>query len=246
MTATPEIEAKLKELCTKGILVKKKGNQVIKVAYQGNDKEVSSKWNIIIYKTGSLVCVDHHTLTNLLNNTMKSPDLSKSLIQIDDSGWGFPIGGVMVGCYITGKDFKPYYDSRIVNVSFFQGQMFENKYYLSKYTDEGLNLLDNAGTKPETHRVEICTGYINSELKEELRTRGYSVEVKEIKGELQNLLEDDFKSYIKRLIKTDIYYDPKECGGGIEISRRYSEVVAFAEKNCPHFLKTGWKSLKAK
>jgi len=94
---------------------------------------------------------------------------------------------------------------------------------------------------PQTHRIEICSGFINTRLKDNLRKEGYDVRVTEITGLLQDKLEDYYRRYVRDTIGRDAYYDPKEIGQG-EIVAAYKEVVDWAWKNCPHLLKTGWSS----
>jgi hypothetical protein len=162
---------------------------------------------------------------------------------VDDSGWGFPLGGVMVGvCY------KRIIHTAVVPVDFFRGNFFEKKLYLKEYTNEGLYILNHVAFQtnkeiidPTTHRIEICTGYINRGLKEKLREVGYDVTVTEIKGLLQDTLENKFKEYLRNLTGVDLAYDPKECDN---VGMVYKNVVDWAIIHAPHLLKTGWKSLQ--
>jgi len=245
MKSTPKIETKLAELCNKGILNKRtENNNYLKVSYCGTGGLVSEKWNVKIYTTDSVVCVDMKTLDDLVNDRLKAPDLSKELISIDDAGWGFPLGGVMIGICI-----KNSVHIQIIPVEFFRGDFFERKLYLKEYTNAGLNILNHTAFQlqkeivdPTTHRIEICTGYINRGLKEKLREIGYDVTVTEIKGLLQDTLENKFKEYIKTLTNVDLAYDPKEC---YNIGMAYKAAVDWGIANAPHLLKTGWKSLHA-
>jgi phage-related protein len=96
--------------------------------------------------------------------------------------------------------------------------------------------------RPKTHRIEICTGFINGKLKEALRKKSYDVRVVEITGLLQDKLEGLFKQYIKHITGQDLAYDPKEIKKE-DIPRYYYKVLDWGKKNAPHLLKSGWKSM---
>ena len=116
------------------------------------------------------------------------------------------------------------------------------KGYLEKYADLAMGLIEQFGVSPKTHRIEICTGYVNQPLREKLRKLGFDVRVVEIKGLLQNKLESIYKKYVLDKLGADIYYDPKEMKKS-EIPKMYNKCVNFGLKNCPDQIKTGWDSL---
>jgi len=70
---------------------------------------------------------------------------------------------------------------------------FHTKRYLKKYADLAIQLLDQFGATPDTHRIEICTGYVNQPLREELRKLGYDVRVVEIKGMFRESVIAEYK-----------------------------------------------------
>jgi hypothetical protein len=111
-----------------------------------------------------------------------------------------------------------------------------------EYADMAIQLLDQFGANPDTHRIEICTGYVNQPLREELRSLGYDVRVEEIKGMLQDKLEKAYREYVIEEVGADIYYDPKEMNKS-EISRRYGESIKFGKEHCPHKIKAGWNAI---
>ncbi len=119
---------------------------------------------------------------------------------------------------------------------------FQTRRYLKKYANLAIHLLGRFGASPDTHRIEICTGYVNQPLREELRNLGYDVRVVEIKGMLQDNLEEIYREYILAEIGSDIYYDPKDMKKS-EIPRRYRETLEFGRKHCPHKIKTGWNAI---
>jgi hypothetical protein len=98
MQTTPILEEKLQEAESKGLLVpRKENNQYLKCSYKGSDTSISDKWNVKIYTSGSVVCNDPKILNDLINDSFKEPDTNLQIIQFDDSGWGFPLCGIMIG-----------------------------------------------------------------------------------------------------------------------------------------------------
>lgn len=226
------------------IVPRKENNQYLKVSYRGAGNPISEKWNVKIYTSGSVVCVDEKVLDDILDNRVGIIDISKAVLQCDDSGWGFPLCGCMVGM-TDGKRVE----TAVVDVSYFQPPAFDNKAYLTEYARKGLYLATKVfGASPETHRIEICTGYVNSELRKLFRSRGFDVTVVEIKGLLQDTLEDLFKQYVQKMTGVDLAYDPKEIkekgGGKKAVASHYYKVLEWGHKNAPHLMKTGWQSMR--
>jgi len=239
MKTSSALESALLEYSKKGIIIPRiENNSYLKVSYKGADKLVSSKWNVKIYTSGSVVCNDFKVLQDILSGTLKTPDNSLKIIQLDDSGWGFPLCGTMIG--IT--DSKQVWTD-VVDVYFFQGDNFEKKIYLEEYAQKGLKLIQALGISPSSHRIEICTGYINTKLKDILREKGFDVRVTEIKGLLQDKLEDLFKEHVKQMTGKDLAYDVKEMDRS-KIGSTYYSVLNWGKKNAPHLLKNGWSSMK--
>lgn len=219
-------------------------------SFKGVEKMgITAKWNVKIYtynmkKNGhSLVCVDSFVLRKLIDEEYDSfvpPD--RKLLRIDDAGWGFPLCGVMVGVTDEKKVL-----TATVPVEYFRHDTkngFHTKRYLKKYSALGVELLGRFDANPKTHRVEICTGYVNKTLRERLRHDGYDVRVVEIKGLLQNELEQRFGEYVNEMIHSDLYYDPKDMDKS-EIPGRYRDALEYGQKHCPHLIKTGWKAICA-
>jgi len=104
MRSNPQMEQKLSECSRTGLIVPRtENNPYLKVSYRGAGDLVSDKWNVKIYTSRSVVCNDPPLLSDLINGRVRAPDTSKKLIQIDDSGWGFPLLGTMVGGACEGK-----------------------------------------------------------------------------------------------------------------------------------------------
>jgi hypothetical protein len=241
MKSNPEMEQKLLEAVKKGLIVTRtENNPTLKCSYKGAGTLVTPKWNVKIYKSGTVVCTDMIVLQELLGDKISPPDSKLKLVQIDDSGFGSPLLGVMVGIHISGED-KVWTDA--VPVIYFQDPLYETKAYLDEYAKLGMHILDRLNVKPETHRIEICTGFINKNLKNDLRKYGYDVRVAEIKGLLQDQLEHLFRDYVKFTTGKDLAYDPKVLSGK-QLGTYYYSVLNWGMANAPHLLKSGWKAVK--
>jgi len=239
MKSNDTLEKQLQEFVKRGLLVSRtENNQYLKCSYKGSGSLISEKWNVKIYTSGSIVCNDFDTLTKIEKGIITGPDQGLKLLQIDDAGIGFPLLGVMVGV-TNGTEVR----TGTVSVQFFQGMNFTNKEYLNEYARTGLKVLESFGAKVGYHRIEICTGFINTALKEALRSLGFDVRVVEVKGLLQDRLEALFRAYVKETLKMDLSYDPKEMDKS-KIGLKYYEVLQWGKQNAPHLLKTGWKSIQ--
>jgi len=246
---TEFILEKLRQASEEGFLIsKEENNQYLLAAYAGVEgKGITPKWNVKIYaynkkKRGhSLACVDEHILAKLVEGDYESfipPDLQ--VLRIDDAGWGFPLCGVAVGV-----SNEQEVQTGIVPVEYFRDDVdnhFQTKRYLKEYTDLAIQLLDHFDAKPDTHRIEICTGYVNQPLRDELRGLGYDVRVEEIKGMLQDKLEEVYREYVIEEVGSDVYYDPKEMNKS-EIPRMYDESLKYGREHCPHKIKAGWNAI---
>lgn len=240
MITSVELEDKLKALFNKEVLVPRTENNVyLKVSYKGSGTVISSKWNVKIYTSGSIVCNDEKVLLDILGDKIKPPDIHLTLLQIDDAGVGFVLGGVMVGVTDGSRVVTD-----VVDVSFFKPGPFEKKLYLKEYAKKGLKIVqDDFKAIPKTHRIEICTGFINQYLRDTLRDQGFDVRVVEIKGMLQDNLENLFREYIKKETGADLAYDPKEISKS-ELGKNYYKVLEWGRKHTPHLLKSGWGALR--
>jgi hypothetical protein len=239
MRSSQQLEDSLSRARSSGLIVpRSENNPYLKVSYKGSGTQISEKWNVKIYTSGSVVCNDTQVLQDLMKGSVTVPDQSLFLLQIDDAGWGFCLCGVMVGL----TDGKSVWTDT-VDVSFFKSPRFEKKQYLQEYANKGLNLLTKIGAKPTTHRIEICTGYVNSCLRDTLREKGFDVRVTEIKGLLQDDLERLFKEHVIKETGVDLAYDPKEMRKQ-DIGKAYYQVLDWGKKHAPHLLKTGWESMK--
>jgi hypothetical protein len=239
---------KLQQASERGYLADKpENNPHLMASYRGVEgKGITPKWNVKIYtfnkkkKGHSLVCVDRHVLNRLLDEDYDSfipPDLQ--VLRIDDAGWGFPLCGVMVGVSDEQR-----VQASVVPVEYFRTDSedeFQSKRYLEAYMDLAKQILNSFGASSDVHRIEICTGFVNQPLRDELRNLGFDVRVVEIKGLLQDELEKLYRVHVLKEVGSDIYYDPKEMDKS-KISRRYRECLEYGKRHCPDKLKTGWKA----
>lgn len=211
----------------------------------GDGERAPENWNVAVYenKYGDLTLVtnDKRTLDDLLEGKERPSEEGKRIIQVDDSGWGFPLGGVLAGVYdLETDDFWV----REITPEFFQDPEFSDKKYLDEYAKQVLDVFKEFEPSREDSLIKICTGYINDGAKGKLRRKGYEmVEVDRIGEPLQSTLEESHRKYIIDNYGEDVYYDPKELGEG-EIAQKYREVLEFIEENgLWEEAKTGWKSL---
>lgn len=241
MKTSDKIEKALKELATKGqIIHRTENNPYLKVSYKGSGNPISDKWNIKIYNSGKIVTNDTFLLKQIVNGTICAPNKNLKIIKIDDAGIGFPLGGIMIG---VDDGTNLWVD--IVDVTYFQGELYKSKKYLEIYTEKGIRILKKIGVNPKEHCIEICSGYINKRLKTKLRSYGFNVTITNITGLLQEGLEKEYRDYIKRETNKDLYYDPKEILD-VQIGHYYTNALKWGIKNAPNFIKSGWSSIKIK
>jgi len=126
---------------------------------------------------------------------------------------------------------------RRIPVSSFQSPNFENKQYLAeaiKIAEEILEVM-----KPDAETVfKVCSGYVLSSVRNFLKKRGFRVEVVEVTGELQELVERGFARWCKE-VGIEVERD-----NGKRNFRKFIEWVAEDPKVRENLVKTGWKSWK--
>jgi hypothetical protein len=214
-------------------------NPYVVLSVRGDDKRISSKWTAKVYRNArgqlKLVTTDCHLLEQLIAG--KAPAREK-IIKADDAGWGFPLGGVMIGAEKDGR-----IETGIVDVRFFQGELFRQHAYLEEAARVTAGLVRELGGRPDDTLVEICTGYVNSKSKEALRRAGFEVSVTEITGLLQHELEQRFKEYIESL-GYRAYFDPKETADPAASFRKVIRWICEDPDERMKIAKTGWKYFK--
>lgn len=233
-------EACLGRIRALGLPEVEENSPYIVLSVRGDGARAPEKWNAKVYRNKSkrlkLVSVDLKTLAGLLEG--REPPARARAVIVDDAGWGFPLGGVLIGA-TDGKTVE----TGLVPVECFQGERFRRHAYLGHAARVTLELLRRFGARPEDTRVEICTGYVNTGSKEALRKAGFEVKVTEVKGLLQDELERRFAEYVKAL-GYEGYADPK---GACDPAAPFGNVMKWIEEKPGERMrlaKTGWKSLK--
>ncbi len=116
-------------------------------------------------------------------------------IQIDDQGWGTPVGGV--GIIVLRKETgETYYD--IVPIEHFGINTFKKKTYLMY----AKNIVEQGFIKlkvPKDEEIEICSGCIHDRSSEWLKNEGYRFKVTRIEGPAQQKGEMLFTEYLRGL-----------------------------------------------
>ena len=240
----------------------KENNQWLVLHVKGDGEKAPQSWNAKIYTNSAgimkVVTTDMAILSALLDGRQQAQKMTPPanheagrVITIDDSGWGFPLLGTLIGLHDS-------LDNSIhigeVPVKYYQSPFFERKDYLYEAAHQVVRLLGelqhpNADIfDPRTVNAlfKVCTGYVNTGIVTELRERGFKVETCAIGEPLQSALETAHMNYIREKTRADIYYDPKELDKA-EIPKKFGEVVRWIEKNNAWSLtKTGWKYFKAR
>lgn len=169
------------------------------------------------------------------------------VISIDDSGWGFPLLGTLVGVHNSLDNSIHIAEVPVVH---YQSPGFEAKTYLQSAANKAASLISELdlpvrGVAPSEVLFKVCTGYVNLGIVEWLRSIGCHVETCRIGEPLQSALEKAHGEYVRKHVgSTLLYYDPKELTHG-NIRKAYSEVMAWIAKyNTWGIAKTGWKSMK--
>lgn len=220
-------------------------NTYLLYKFVGNGRDLPETFNIKIYtgkKGTSVVTNDEATYRKILEGTMTAPDASKQVVYIDDSAYGSPVGGVF--CGVAYNDYVMYGE---VPVEYFQGDRYEWKEYLEIYALIGVDLLFKMMRKhqlsKDNTRIVICTGHVNTTLKEMLRKHGYDVSIGEIKGKLQDELEEISTKVINERYGFNLYYDPKETSP----TSGFQKVIDWINEKPGErlkFAKTGWDYFK--
>jgi len=215
-------------------------NPYVVLSVRGDGVRASEKWNASVYRDShgrlKLVTSDLKTLQDMLDGR-SSPRKAKT-VKADDAGWGFPLGGVMIGAQEGGR-----IETGLVPVEYFQGERFQRHEYLEKAAQVTVDLLKKLDARPEDTLVEICTGYVNVGSKNALRDAGYEVKVVEITGLLQAELEKRFSEYVESLGYHG-YFDPKETH---DPKKPFDKIIAWIMEKPEERMKiakTGWKYFK--
>jgi len=159
-------------------------------------------------------------------------------IQIDDQGWGTPVGGV--GIIILRKETQEiHYD--IVPIECFSIDSFKMKNYLTGAMDiVEQGFVELKVTKEE--EIEICSGCIHDKTAEWLKNEGYKFTVMKIDGVAQKKGERLFIEYLRSL---GVPNPPQIVEETVdEYKAQFFYLVDWVRKDPQkrrHLCKTGWK-----
>jgi hypothetical protein len=236
MDVRPIDAATLRAIEGLGLPRRTEASPYVALSIYGDGVRVTPRWTARVYRNAKgqlkLVTTDYLTLERLLSGEAPA---SKKVIKVDDAGWGFPLGGVMIGA-----EADEHVETGMVDVRFFQGKSFETHAYLDEAARVSLALVRRLGGRPQDMLVEICTGYVNSRSKEALREAGYEVHVTEITGLLQHELEARFKEYVVSLGYRE-YFDPKETRDPASAFNKVINWICEDPAERMKIAKTGWK-----
>ncbi len=159
-------------------------------------------------------------------------------IQIDDQGWGTPVGGV--GIIVLRKETEEiYYD--VVPIEHFNVHTFKRKTYLASARD----IVEQGFIKlnvPKDEEIEICSGCIHDKTVEWLKNEGYRLTVMKIDGSAQQKGEELFIEYLRRL---GVPNPPRIVEETVdEYKAQFFYLMDWVRKDPQkrkHLCKTGWK-----
>ncbi len=155
------------------------------------------------------------------------------VVEVDDSGWGDLVGGVVIVMRRLGTRDRYVGD---VPVEAFQGAAFKKKEYLPqvlRIVREGADALNLTKDEP----VHVCTGYILSEVRKALANEGFKVVPSRIVGESQEFAEEEYLKHISRLGVGS----PEEARRLRGFDASLAWVLRDVDKR-ERLVKTGWKA----
>ena len=123
-----------------------------------------------------------------------------------------------------------------VPLELFQGEVFKGKAYLEKAAEVVLEGVEALGIGLE-EAIHICRGFILTEAREALRSRGHRVIDTKIEGATQALAEGEF---IKSLVRLGVGDE-----GAVAEMRSFDAFLNWVLEDLgarERFVKTGWSS----
>lgn len=158
-------------------------------------------------------------------------------IQVDDAGWGDPVGGVIIG--ILRVETKEYL-AKEIEVHHFQEPHFSQKTFLARGLElvlEGLRCLNIEEGEP----IQVCRGTVLDGVREGLVQQGYEVLPTKIEGKLQDLVE---ASLVEAMARRGIRDLPRVSG-----KERFFQQLEWIQEdleNREQMVKTGWRNWSKK
>ena len=154
-------------------------------------------------------------------------------MEVDDSGWGDLLGGVVI--VLRRAETNERY-SGLIPLEYFRYPNFKYQEYLRAATQvvlEGLEALKAQRDEP----IRLCTGYIFTGAKEALRELGYDVREVKITGATQEFAEGE---YIKSLVEMGVGTPRK-----VASMRSFTGFLGWVREDPAareRYVKTGWSS----
>lgn len=123
-----------------------------------------------------------------------------------------------------------------VPLELFKGNAFKNKQYLERAV--GIVLDGVAALKvKKVEPIYVCSGYILSRARDELKKMGFKVSQRRIEGATQELAE---REYIRSLVRLGV--GDEEIVAGM---RSFNSFLSWVREDLEHrerFVKTGWSA----
>lgn len=118
-----------------------------------------------------------------------------TVIQIDDSGWGCPVGGVMIGGLVVGE---PDVVHTIVPCSEFRDN--EPSYYLQVVASQVVKIIKTICDQNNLNRnnaiIDVCSGPVLIQAREVLDNAGWRTRTQKIRGRLQDVLKVEYQQHL--------------------------------------------------
>ena len=158
-------------------------------------------------------------------------------ITVDDAGSGDLLLGVVIGAY---RDQSQEFVYDLIDVKFFQTNLFRKKEYLTQTSRIVFNLLNKLKLDPE-EEIKICQGYIFDEAVDELRKIFGDTRIQRIKviGEPQRLTEIAYLDEIRNLGYEPLPEREEKRAKNFFHMMRWLK----ANPNMLRYAKTGWPRL---
>jgi hypothetical protein len=155
------------------------------------------------------------------------------VVEVDDSGWGDLVGGVVIVMRRIGTNERYVGE---VPVEAFKGSAFKAKAYFPHVLRIVRGGVEDLGiTKVES--VHVCTGYILSEVRKALANEGYKVVPSRITGMTQKFAEEEYTKHLSHLgVGT-----PDQ----VKRLRGFDSLLAWVLRDVDkreRLVKTGWKA----
>ncbi|UCH57429.1 MAG: hypothetical protein JSV18_00475 [Candidatus Bathyarchaeota archaeon] len=123
-----------------------------------------------------------------------------------------------------------------VLLKLFQGREFKAQKYLEKTLDVVLEGIEKLGISKD-EPIHVCTGYIFTKVREDLKSRGYKLTPVKVAGATQELAEREF---VKSLVRLGVG-DEREVAE-MRSFDSFLEWVLQDLEGRERFVKTGWPS----